>query len=545
MKRDSFLFLLSIVFLISSCGYQSIEVDMIIHNATIYTVDAAFSQAEAMAIKDGKILDLGAERTILNKYKAAKTIDAAKKFIYPGLIDAHCHFYFYGISQFSCDLSGTTSWDECLDRLKKFAKENPDGWLLGGGWDQNDWKDKSYPTNEALNRLFPDRAVYLDRIDGHAAIANAFALKAASLTPESMVEGGEIVKDKDNQLTGLLIDNGMNAVSNIVPEPSIKKMENALQKAQADCFAEGLTTVDDAGLDMEIVSIIREMQEKEELKIRVYAMLNPSALSLVQLKKGKIETDRLTVRSVKLYGDGSLGSRGACLKKAYTDRSDHHGAMIEDISFYRQWAQNCKTYEYQLNTHCIGDSANSELLQTYADHIEGSDLRWRIEHAQIVSPNDRHFFGENGIIPSVQPTHATSDMYWVEDRIGKERMKGAYAYKSLLQENGMLALGTDFPVEKISPINTFYAAVARKDHKNFPENGFLADQALSRKEALMGMTIWAAMANFENEVKGSLEIGKYADFVILDRDILNVSEGKILGTKVKSTYVGGDKVYGN
>lgn len=526
------------------CGFKGTEVDLIVHNATIHTVNSNNDIAEAMAIKDGKVVAIGPERSILNKYTAEDTRDMAKAHVYPGFIDAHCHFLGYGKSALNLNLVGTQSWEECLTKVKNFKSRLSSEWVLGRGWDQNDWEVKEYPNKASLDALYPDKPVYLTRIDGHAAITNSKALELAGIKPTDEVEGGEILKDADGNLTGVLIDNGMLALEKVIPEFKESDLQLALRKAEYDCLTHGLTSVADAGLEMDMVNLIDQMQEAGDIKMRVYAMLSPDDASEAQLKKGKVEKDRLLVRSVKLYGDGALGSRGAYLKKPYHDAPDHHGAMIEDIDFYKKWAELCYKNDYQLNTHCIGDSASKNLLQVYAD-VLGDDKgrRWRIEHAQVVTPSDRHYFGDYGIIPSVQPTHATSDMYWAEDRLGAERMAGAYAYQSLLKENRMLALGTDFPIEEISPIKTFYAAVARKDDKNYPENGFMMEEALTREQALQGMTIWAAIANFEEDKKGSLEVGKFADFVVLDRDILSIPEDMLLDTQIKYTFINGEQLY--
>ncbi|MEO6916608.1 MAG: amidohydrolase family protein, partial [Chitinophagaceae bacterium] len=336
-----------------------------------------------------------------------------------------------------------------------------------------------------------------------------------------------------------------NKVSAHIPYPETEMIKKSLAMGEKNCFAVGLTTVDDCGLDYQQVEVIDSLQKAGLLKMRVYAMLSDDAENYTFLfGKGKIKTDRLNVRSFKVYADGALGSRGASLLEPYTDKPDHQGFLLSSPAHFDSVAQIIYDHGFQMCTHAIGDSANRTILKTYAKYLKGpNDLRWRIEHAQVINPADFSLFGANSIVPSVQPTHATSDMYWAADRLGPQRVKGAYAYKQLLNQNGWLPLGTDFPVEDISPIKTFYAATIRKDDKGWPAQGFQFENALSRMDALRGMTIWAARSNFEENEKGSLEKGKLADFVILDQDLLRVEPAKILNTKVIATYLNGQKVY--
>jgi hypothetical protein len=530
--------------LVTLCSCNQPKADLIIYNAKIYTVNAQFDIAEAMAIKDGKILSVGGSADIQKNYTATNEVNANGKAIYPGFIDAHAHFYGYGQSLQSADLKGTTSWEEVLKRVTDFAKTHPDGWLTGRGWDQNDWADKQFPTKEKLDQLFPNRPVLLERIDGHASIANQSALNAAGITKSFTLTGGDIV-DVDGKLTGLLIDNAVELVANKVPQPNAAKAKKILLDAQKNCFAVGLTTIDDCGLDYEAVEFIEKLQADKSLKMRLYVMLSDAEKNFDYLfKRGKIKTDRLNVRSFKVYADGALGSRGACLLQPYSDMPKKSGFLLSDIKHFEEVAKKINEHNFQMCTHAIGDSANRSILKIYNQVLGGkNDKRWRIEHAQVVSPSDFKLFGSASVIPSVQPTHATSDMYWAAERLGKERVKGAYAYKQLLTENGWLPLGTDFPVEQINPMLTFYAATLRKDAKDFPKGGFAMENALSPEQALRGMTIWAAKANFEEKEKGSLEVGKFADFVILENDIMKASGQQILNNKVLSTFLNGEKVY--
>ena len=527
----------------SSCYYTE-EADLLIHNAKIYTLDDAFSIAEAMAIKDGKIIEVGPNNELKNRYNAKEEIDARLRPIYPGFIDAHCHFLWYGNTFFEVDLVGTKSWQEVIDRTIAFSEKTEDLWITGRGWDQNDWESKSFPTKEQLDQLFPERAVLLKRIDGHAAIANQKALELANINPKSEIDGG-IFEKKEGELTGILIDNAVDSVSKVVPELSKAQMQRALLKAQQMCFEKGLTTVDDAMLENEMVHAIDELQKSGDLKMKVYGMLMPTEENKAEfLKSGPYLTERLSIRSFKYFADGALGSRGARLLHPYHDDPHNKGLFLNDSNYFLEEAEALYEAGFQMNTHCIGDAANRMILDIYAQVLKSTnDKRWRIEHAQIVEPSDLEKFKKYTIIPSVQPTHATSDMYWVNDRLGEKRAKTAYAYKELLEQIGLLALGTDFPIEDIDPLKTFYAAVVRKDDKGYPQEGFQTENSLSRKEALKGMTIWAALSNFEENQKGSLEIGKDADFIILDKDIMQVKESDILSTKVLSTYVNGELVF--
>jgi predicted amidohydrolase YtcJ len=398
----------------------------------------------------------------------------------------------------------------------------------------------------------------LTRIDGHAAIANNKALQLAGIKADEKIDGGEIIlrqaSGKINissgenvleKMTGVLVDNAMEKVFSKIPAQSQAQFTKALKEAEANCFAMGLTTIDDCGLSYQQMEKIKAMQDAGELKMRLYIMLSDAPENYeYAAKKGKIKTDRLTVSGFKVYGDGALGSRGACLLEPYSDKPGHYGFLLSSPQHFDSVAKVISELGWQMCTHAIGDSGNRTILNTYAKYLKGkNDLRWRIEHAQVVNKNDFQLFGTNSIIPSVQPTHATSDMYWAGDRLGAERVKGAYAFKDLMMQNGWVALGTDFPVEDISPFKTFYAAVIRKDAKGWPATGYQMENALTRQDALRGMTVWAARANFEEKEKGSLEKGKFADFIILDKDLMTTDEKDILQIQVLKTFVGGEKVY--
>jgi len=524
---------------------SSKQADLLVYNAKIYTVDSSFRVVEAMVITNGKIEATGSRAALEKEYSAKEKLDAQGKFIYPGFIDAHAHFAGYSQYLSVANLTGTKSWNEILDTLRSFARTHPDGWLTGRGWDQNDWEVKAFPDKEALDTLFPDRPVYLTRIDGHAAIANQRALDLAGIKEAVAVTGGEI-EEQEGSLTGILIDNATDLVSSIIPEMDLIQFNKAVLAAQANCFAVGLTTVDDCGLDAATIKKLRSMQDTGSLKMRIYAMLSdaPSNFKFAE-ETGIIKTDRLHVCSFKVYGDGALGSRGACLLAPYNDQPGHTGFLLSSVAHFDSVASWISQHAgWQMCTHAIGDSGNRTILNIYGKYLEpANDRRWRIEHAQVVSPVDFALFGKHRIIPSVQPTHATSDMYWAGDRLGAERLKSAYAYHQLMEQNGWLPLGTDFPVEDISPFKTFYAAVVRKDAKGWPAAGFQVENALDRQSALRGMTIWAARSNFEEQEKGSLEKGKWADFIIVDQDLMTTAPELLLQTKVLKTFVGGERVY--
>lgn len=529
--------------LISCNSSKKQDADLLVYNAEIYTVDGNFATAEAFVVKEGKFLETGTAEDLEEKYEFAERLDAEGRTIIPGIIDAHAHFYRLGLQQQKVDLAGTKSFEEVVQRIVDFQEENNVDFITGRGWDQNDWEVKEFPDRDTLDILFPDTPVSVIRIDGHALLANKAALDKAGITADTPAEGGAI-EVKNGRLTGILIDNPMDLIAAAEEEPSVKEQVNALLEAEKISFSYGLTTVVDAGIDGSTVKLMDSLQQRDELKIRIYAMLSNTPANLDEyLEKDPVKTERLNVRSVKFYGDGALGSRGAALKAPYSDHDGHYGALLSPVEDFRKVAERVAASKFQLNTHAIGDSANVVVLETYTELLkDDEDRRWRVEHAQIIDEKDFKYFSKN-IIPSVQPTHATSDMYWAEDRLGPDRIKGAYAFKRLLDEAGIVALGTDFPVEEVSPFYTFYSAVARKDLENYPEGGYMPQEALSREETLKGMTIWAAYSNFEEEEKGSIEPGKFADFIILNKNIMEVQEDEIPNIQVMQTWVNGERVF--
>lgn len=542
--RTTLPFLIAVTVL-SACGYRDREADLVVRNARIITLDSAEHVYQAMAIKDGRIIELGAEQQILNRYGARETFDAAGASIYPGFIDGHCHFLGYGLNKQKVDLIGVTGMDELMERVRSYATAHPDtGWIIGRGWDQNLWPQGLYPDKSILDREFPDRPVLLQRIDGHAALVNSAAVRAAGLDVNKPIAGGQMLTT-DGTFNGILIDNAVGVFQAIFDEADEATKRKALLDAEADCFAAGLTMVCDAGLDTGSIALIRRMQQEGTLRMRIYAMVADSPEGLAHFAKvGRIDDERLKVRSVKVYADGALGSRGALLKEPYSDRARHHGLQLASREHFLEVAQWCKAHGFQMNTHCIGDSANALLLDVYGEVLGGNnDLRWRIEHAQVVSPGDRERFGRFNIIPSVQPTHATSDGPWAIERLGPGRIADAYAYEHLRGTMGLLALGTDFPVEGIAPLQTFRSAVLRTDASGKPDGGYRPEEALERMDALRGMTIWNALATFTEAELGTLEVGKRADFTVVDGDLLEAPAELLGRLRVQATFVDGERVH--
>jgi len=520
------------------------KADLIITNAKIYTVNQNFDTAEAMAISDGKIVAVGKSADILKNYKAKNVQNLQGKTVFPGLIDAHCHFTGFATDKWKCELWGTKSWEEIVARISEYGKTAPKEWLYGRSWDQNDWAVKEFPNKEKLDALFPNRPVYLKRIDGHAAVANQKALDIAGITKDTKILGGEI-EVKNGKLTGILVDNAMTLVEKHIPEIDDAMTINYFADLQKECFSYGLTSLHDCGITERTLELLEKAQAQNVLKMKMFVLMedNPAYYDRF-IKKGRYTDQNITVGGFKVYSDGALGSRGACLIHDYSDKKDWKGFLLSDRKHFENLAKRLKNSNLQMATHAIGDSANRTILQIYGEVLGAkNDRRWRIEHAQILDKNDFDLFGKYSVIPSVQPTHATSDMYWAEDRLGKERLQYSYAYEDLLKQNGWLPLGTDFPVEEINPVKTFFAAVARKDAKNFPANGFQKENALTREQAMRGMTIWAAKAAFQENEIGSLETGKSADFIILNQDLMTVPEDQILETKVLETYSNGKKVF--
>ena len=530
--------LIFILLFLTSCNEQ---VDLIVYNANVFTSNDENLSASAFAVKDGKFIYVG-DDSVMSEFSSSNIVNAEGLPIYPGFIDSHAHFYGLGFSNAQLDLKGTKSLEEIVEKVIEFDKMNDSKFIIGRGWDQNDWDVKFLPANDLLNEAFPDKAVILGRIDGHAYLVNDYALDLAGINNSSKIEGGEFIK-KNGKLTGVLIDNSMQLINNIIPEPTEEESIKALLSAQDMAFENGLTTVSEAGISRRQIELIDSLQKSGILKIKIYAMIDNGPDVDYYLSQGPYKTDRLNVRSVKVYVDGALGSRGASMINEYSDRKGYFGIIRTPIDSIQSLAFKLAGTNFQMNTHAIGDNANRIVLNAYRDALFNyRDPRWRIEHAQVVNEDDIELFNQK-IIPSVQPTHATSDMYWLYDRIGKKRAKHAYAYQELFEKSNVIAFGTDFPVEDINPIMTFYSATVRKDKDGYPEDGFQTENIMNRADALQAMTIFGAYANFEEEEKGSIELGKDADFIILDNDIIRSSEARIPNTNVVATFINGELVF--
>ena len=542
-KNFSIIFIIICVVTFSSCNSKK-KVDSIFYNATIYTVNDSFEVCDAIAIHKGKIVFVGKKNDVFNNFESEKRIDLKGKFIYPSFNDAHCHLVGFAGDMYKCDLTETNSENEIIDSLKKYDSQNTLPFIYGRGWDQNKWVKKQFPTNVLLNSFFNKKPVFLKRIDGHAALANDVLLKLAEKKLAPFLNNNQVEKI-NGKITGILFDKAMEAVESILPKVSNKILAQNILKSQKKCFEYGITSITEPGLNYSEIKVVDSLQRRKLLKLRMNVMVWANAENLIKLNQKQFEKNNtLRVMSLKIFADGALGSRGACLKKPYTDDTSNFGNILYATTAIDSFAKWALKNNYQLCTHAIGDSTVSVVLKIYSKHLKGkNNLRWRIEHAQIVDPIDIHYFYQNNIIASVQPTHATSDMNWACSRLGNDRIRNAYTYGTLKNNGVKLCLGTDFPVEGLNPLHTFYAAVSRKDKNGKPESGFQIEDALTRKSALQGITIDAAFAEFAENIKGNLMVGKKADFVVCDFDILKDSAIKIRNSKVISTYIDGQKVY--
>lgn len=508
-----------------------------------------------MAVDSGRVVALGSEEELLAAYPEWSRMDAEGLVVVPGLIDAHAHLMGMGQSLLRADLVGTTSIGDVVERLLSFQATLPEeGWLTGRGWDQNDWGGAgAFPTRHDLDSAFPDRPVWISRVDGHAGWANSVAMRAAGIDPDSLAppspDGGVIQADEQGRPTGVFVDAAEKLIDRALPSATEADLEEALTRALQETAKYGLTGVHEAGIGADTLALYQRFIAEGRFNIRNYAMIGGiGSLFETICVDGMIEGegDRLWVRSLKLYGDGALGSRGAALLADYQDDPGNRGLFQYEAAMLGSMVLKAMQCGLQVNTHAIGDGANRAVLDAYEVAMEatgGGPGRHRIEHAQVVALEDIPRFAHLGVIASVQPTHATSDMPWAEDRVGPDRIRGAYAWRSLLDAGVRLPLGSDFPVERVNPLLGFYAAITRQDADGNPLNGWYSDQRLTREEALRGFTIEAAYAGFMEDVVGSLELGKWADFVILSKDIMTVPARAILDTYVLATYLAGKPIY--
>ncbi|MGH7602394.1 MAG: amidohydrolase [Gemmatimonadaceae bacterium] len=533
--------------------------DLVLTNGRIYTVDNARPIVSALAVRAGRIVFIGSDaeaRVLANS--GTRVIDLHGETVLPGFTDAHAHLLGLGNELRQVNVAGSKSYAEVIERVKAWARDvKPGVWIQGRGWDQNRWTPREFPTHEALSRAFPNNPVVLGRIDGHAVLANARAMELArvtSATPEP--SGGRILKLASGAPSGVFVDNAQSLIDRAIPPSSRADIRKAILAAIDECNRWGLTSIDDPGANAETISIYEELAKAGNYKLRNYVMISDpgdpnsaAALNNPYLRRGPqsaLYDGHLWIRAIKLYADGALGSRGAALLAPYSDDPGNTGLLVSQPAHIEAWAQWALGHGFQVNVHAIGDRGNRNVLDAFEAALKAvpkADHRFRIEHAQVLSPQDIPRFAKLGVIPSMQATHQTSDMRWAESRLGPVRIRGAYAWRSLLNTGVIIPNGTDFPVEEVNPLLTFHAAVTRQDPENLPAGGWYPEQKMTRQEALQSMTIWAAYAGFQESVLGSLTPGKYADFVVLDRDIMKVPDNAILGARVLSTWIGGRRVY--
>jgi len=543
MKKFRYLLFILLLALLSSCKIMK-QADWLFYDGKIYTANENNDLVSAMAIKGDKIIDIGDSDTLLKKWKAKKKINLQGTTIIPGIIDSHCHLIGYSTEMEPIDLTGVRGVDEMVERIQIYLRQHPDmKFIYGRGWDQNLFPNMQMPNNKLLNKYFPDIPVYLKRVDGHAALANDAALRLANITTETNIENG-IIEKINNELTGILIDNAMTLVEKYIPPLPVSAKVSSLLKLQEQAFQYGITSITEAGINYNDIYLLDSLQKINKWKLRVFGMLTLNNENINEiLTQGIYNNDKIIVRSVKLYADGALGSRGAYLWEPYSDDSNNKGIFLLNETEFDSIAQLCIAHNYQIATHAIGDAAVSTMINWYSKYLDNNnDLRWRIEHCQVINPNDIQKFGQYKIIPSVQPIHAIEDMEWAKSRLGN-RIENAYNYKDLFLQNNIIAIGTDFPVSPLNPYINFCAAVYRQNISAYPPGGFQPSQALTKDIALRGMTYYGAYANFSEKQLGSLEIGKKADFVIINNDIMNATPQELGNTYSIATFIDGEMVF--
>lgn len=540
-KSLRYLLLLPLIFVACQNKPQLEEVDLMIVAKEIYLSEG--KTAQALVIKDGLVIGSGRQDSLEAKYRPTHLKVFDQMHVYPGFNDAHAHFLGYARGLGRVNLVATSSWQECLERVQAFADANPSDFIVGRGWDQNDWEEKQFPNKASLDSMYPNTPVVLQRIDGHASLANQAALDYAGIDASTKVEGGVVLLD-GGEPKGILIDNAVDLIE--LPENTLDRDRELVLKAQEFCLRAGLTSITDAGLKRKDIELLQGLSEEGLLKLRLNLMVSDDSASLAYyLNREPIEQERFRVRTVKFYLDGALGSRGALLLDDYSDQAGNHGLQLKPTDYFMMMADSLAHLGWQMAVHAIGDSANRLVTEVFGiGYMHNPDHRWRIEHAQIVHPQDLAKMQEIKLIPSIQPTHATSDMYWAEQRLGAERVKYAYPAKSFLDAGLVVPLGTDFPVEDINPFYTLRAAKYRQDAAGYPPGGFRPEEALSFEEALRGMTWSGAYASFEEGEKGLLEAGYYADFIVVDRDLADVPVEELGNMEIKATAIAGEFLYG-
>ena len=526
---------------------------MIITNAVVYTADQNRPVAQAIAVKDGRIAFVGSTRGAMALAGSdTRTLDLEGRTVIPGMVDAHGHLLGLGRALRNVDLVGTHSYEEIISRVRERAGEVPPGqWIRGRGWDQNDWAEMSFPTHEALSRAVPDHPVYLTRVDGHAALVNARAMELAGIdrdTPDP--EGGRLIRDASGNLTGVLIDRAQGLVARVIPSASRAEIKDATLAAIRELHRWGLTGIHDAGVSPEVLDVYEELAKAGNYDLRNYVMIRAGDEELDRLfergPRNALYGGRIWIRAIKISADGALGSRGAAMLEPYSDDPGNTGLITTPYERIHRVAVKALRRGFQLNVHAIGDRANRMVLDAFEaalKEVPVADHRFRVEHAQILHQQDIPRFAELDVIPSMQGSHQTSDMYWAVNRIGPTRALGAYAWRSLLNTGVVIPNGSDFPVESPNPLISFHAFVSRTDADGWPAGGWYPAQKTTREQALLSMTLWPAYAAFMEEETGSLTAGKYADFVVLDQDIMKVDPDRILDTKVLMTVLGGNVVY--
>ena len=527
--------------------------ELIVVNARVYTVDESRPIVSGFAVSKGRFLFAGADLEVRALAGPnTRVVDAGQATIVPGLIDAHAHLLGLGESLRNVKLAGSKSYEEVIARVVERGRTmKPGEWILGRGWDQNLWPGKEFPTHEALSRALPNNPVVLTRIDGHALLANAMAMRLAGVTAATRdPSGGRIVRLPDNSPSGVFVDNAEALVARSIPDLTADQTRDAILAAVAEANRWGLVGIHDAGQKRETIDIYEFLAKAGRYNLRNYVLIADDSADISHYMgrgpQNALHDGRVWIRSIKLYSDGALGSRGAALLAPYSDDAGNTGLLLSQPAHIQRVATEALRRGFQLGVHAIGDRGNRIVLDAFAAALKAAptaDHRFRVEHAQVISLDDIPRFAQLGVLPSMQSTHQTSDMGWAEARVGPERIKGAYAWRRLLNTGVIIPNGTDFPVEEVNPLISFHSAVTRRDAANQPPAGWYPDQAMTRDEALKSMTIWAAYAGFQENLMGSISPGKYADFVILDRDIMTIPAEQVLGASVLSTWLGGSTVY--